>query len=198
MKLNKGMTLTEILIVVSILGFLAVLTTIYLRSQIFKSYDARRKTEVKRIGIAVEEYEKDKDCYPTSVSCQPGTDLKPYLNEIPCDPTTKTSYYYQPEESSCPKWYKLFAVLQNESDVDYRKGIGPSAAFSFSYSSPNAPIEDIQNTANYYVGCKSGVCVPVVINPNTGMPSCVINYSGTRCLTSCGTPQAPENECVEQ
>ena len=57
--LQTGMTLIEVMIVVAIIAFLAVLVTGYLRSQVFKGNDARRKADMKRIGIAMEEYEKD-------------------------------------------------------------------------------------------------------------------------------------------
>src|SRR5690242_15379639 len=96
-KYSRGFTLTELIIVVSIIGFLAVLSLIYLRTQTFKGTDAKRKSDIKNIQVAIEEYEKDNDCYPLPqvVTCEPGTGLSPYMSKIPCDPTTKASYYYE-------------------------------------------------------------------------------------------------------
>src|SRR3990170_6469076 len=95
-KNQSGITLTELMIVVVIIAALALLAFWALRTQIFKGYDARRKGDIARIKVAVEEYEKDHDCYPLPqlVVCDPGTGLRPYLDSIPCDPRTGASYYY--------------------------------------------------------------------------------------------------------
>lgn len=196
MKFKRGFTLTEMMIVIGIVGFLAVLITSFLRSQIFKANDAKRKAEIKRIGIAVEEYEKDKDCYPTAVTCTANTTLRPYLDTIPCDPISKEPYYYEHDGTSCPKWYRLYADLENEKDNDYQAGIGQGSAYSYYQSSPNAPEVASQIILTGFVGCKSGVCVPVQGPGPSNPPECQTNYSGTECLTSCGTPQNPLNECI--
>lgn len=200
---RKGMTLVEILIVISVIAFLAILAVIYLRTQIFKSYDARRKTEIKRIAIAVEEYEKDHDCYPisSSVVCTGGgAGLQPYLDRIPCDPVTGASYYYEHETTSCPKWYRIYSSLQNESDVDYQNSIGPNADFSYVYESPNAPTPGSQGgtggtggapQTNFY-GCFSGVCTQISWDSARPGPHCDPNFQNATCYGQCSSPS---NEC---
>ncbi len=94
---RKGVTLTELLIVISIIAFLATIALVSFRGQIFKATDAKKKSEIKKIQLAVEEYEKDNDCYPT---------------EWPVEP----DYSYQPEPGTCPSWYRIHTKLNDESD----------------------------------------------------------------------------------
>jgi prepilin-type N-terminal cleavage/methylation domain-containing protein len=200
---KKGMTLTEILIVVGIISFLAVLITVYLRTQVFKGYDARKKAEIKRIGIAAEEYEKDNNCYPLSnqVICNPGTGLRPYLDKVPCDPLTQASYYYEHEDAICPKWYRIYAVLNNDSDKDAQSYIGPGSAFNFVYGSSNSPAvtqstpppggQDLPPDTNFY-GCFSGVCTPITWDSARPGPICDPNFQNSTCYGQCANPG---NEC---
>lgn len=134
------MTLVEILVVMGIISFLAILGVVYFRSQIFKGNDARRKSDLARIQVAVEEYEKDNDCYPPEalVACEPGGGLTPYTARIPCDPGGG-SYFYEPEGALCPSWYRIYAKLENESDEDIDADIGPGRVYNYYAGSPNAP-----------------------------------------------------------
>ncbi len=185
---NKGLTLTELLIVISIIAFLAILIVAYLRSQVFKGNDARRKADLKRIGIAAEEYEKDKNCYPlpSLLSCNPGKGLLPYLSKIPCDPVTDATYLYDYEDSVCPKWYRIYGKLENEKDPDSILGIGPNSVFNFEYSSPNAPeIVSSGGTLDNFYGCKSGVCVPITWDPARPGPICDPNFQNSTCYGQC-------------
>lgn len=209
-KKSSGMTLIEVIIVVSIISFLIIAITVYLRTQIFKANDARRKAETKRIGIALEEYEKDNDCYPLSVICKPGTGLLPYLDKVPCDPVSGGSYLYEPQEGTiCPKWYRVYSILENENDVDHLGYVGPFSAFSYVYSSPNAPeivpaasptstpiptatSTSDPNPSDYY-GCFDGVCRPILWDPSRPGPECEISYNNSNCQTQC---QNPNSQCL--
>lgn len=139
---RTGFTLVELLIVISILSFLVLMGTSFFRNQIFKGNDAVRKADLKRIQIALEEYEKDFNCYPDAlvVACQPGDGLKPYVNSTPCDPKTDESYFYETDGSVCSRWYRMYTELVNESDSDIiDPGIGPLNSYNYYVSSPNAP-----------------------------------------------------------
>lgn len=188
-----GFTLTELMIVVGLISFLAVLITAFLRPQVFKANDAKRKADIKRISIAIEEYEKDNDCYPPAsvVSCENnGIGLIPYLNSIPCDPVSKDSYGYENDGSNCSKWYILYGDLQNEIDSDYLPNIGPQSLYSYYYSSPNAPTVTsgaTQNGADIFYGCFSGSCLPI------SGTICQPNYGSSSCYGNCVNPQ---NECI--
>lgn len=192
--IKSGFTLTELLIVVSIIIILAVLITAFLRTQLFKGNDARRKADIKRIGIAVEEYEKDNNCYPLSslvVCTANGAGLKPYLDKIPCDPVSKASYYYEHEDSVCPKWYSLYTNLQIESDSDYLEGLGPNGAYSYSGSSSNAQKAAKGGLSDFY-GCFSGACTQIYWDSTRPGPECDPNFQNSTCYGQCANP---DNEC---
>ncbi len=194
MKSKRGFTLTEIMIVIGIISFLAILIVAFLRNQVFKANDAKRKAEIKRIGIAVEEYEKDKDCYPTTVTCVANTSLRPYLDTIPCDPVSKAPYYYEHDGTSCPKWYRIYADLDNEKDNDYQAGIGLGAAYSYYQSSPNAPAleSSIPSGGDNFYGCLIGSCQQI------SEPYCEPKYGNSGCYGQCINPTTglPQNECI--
>ena len=187
--LKKGVTLTELLIVVAVIAFLAIVAFWAYRTQVFKGFDARRKTDIYQIKVAVEEYEKDNDCYPLPqlVVCNPGTGLRPYLDYIPCDPRSGASYYYDHEDSSCPKWFRLYATLENLKDRDYAGAIGPNGAYGYYSGSPNAPNPGFQGGGSFY-GCRSGSCVQIQWDPNRPGPECDPNYQSSTCYGQCGSP----------
>jgi len=189
--------------VVTVIALLVVLGMGLFKGQLFKGRDARRKSDINRIQVAVEEYEKDHDCYPAPdlVRCDPGTGLSPYINKVPCDPATHENYYYEPENSACPSWYLIFAKLENTNDSDFIPGIGLGGSYSYVAGSPNAPIPTPSATpvptpsgsappSNYW-GCKSGICVLL-----SGRDECSPNYASEGCSEQCGTPEQPLKECV--
>lgn len=207
-----GFTLTEVLIVVGIVAFLAVMILAYFRNQIFKARDAKRKADMHLIQEAVEEYEKDNDCYPDAslVICKPtGDGLRPYLAKIPCDPVSGDSYLYEPGgPTNCSKWYRMYAFLENQGVLV----LGPEGvAYDYYVSSPNAPTPQPISTsaptsspapsgpAGQYYACKSGVCVPISWNYITNQPECDPNwFLVPNCFGDCGTPSNPLRECVPQ
>ena len=188
---------------VAIIALLAVLVITTIRSQILKGNDARRKADIARIQVAVEEYEKDNDCYPTTVVCGSfNQEVTPYLKVVPCDPITKLSYAYEPSGPACPVWYRIYADLQNEGDQDLTPYIGPGNAYSYWASSPNAP-DPVPGSpppqtpgpsgspggqADYW-GCKSGVCSPLI-----SQFECSPNYTTPACGSGC-TGTDPNEEC---
>ncbi len=198
--MKKGLTLVELMIVISLIGFMAIIAASYLRQQVHKGNDARRKADINKISLAVEEYEKDNDCYPqpSEMVCNPGIGLNPYLDKIPCDPANRISYYYEHDgDSSCPRWYRIYAKLDNAEDSDYQAEIGPSGIYSYYASSPNAPALSSETTGlSGLFGCKSGVCVPITWDPSRPGAACDSNYGQSDCQGTCGTPFSPLNECV--
>lgn len=133
--------------VVAFISILSTLVTVFVTGNIAKSNDAKRKSDIDRITIAIEEYEKDNNCYPKAdsmQSCGSGSNIAihPYLSNVPCDPQTKNSYGYEvgPESSSCGSWYRVYAKLQNTSDSQIASGIGPDSGYNFYKGSENAPI----------------------------------------------------------
>lgn len=183
------------LVVISIIVILTLIIIWFLRNQIFKGNDAKRKGDIHKIQVAVEEYEKDNDCYPLPqlVVCDPGDGLKPYFSKIPCDPTTNASYYYEYEDSSCPSWYRIYTNLQNLSDSDIKGYCGPDYAFNYYMTSPNAPDPDCTLVENGggggpsqdFYGCFSGSCLPISWDPARPGPECDPNYGSSTCYSQC-------------
>lgn len=136
LKRSSGMTLVEIIVVLAIFMILVILSYLAFkpRFQLSKARDARRKADLKTISNALEDYLGDNLCYPDGSeinNCNPGDGLKPYLNKIPCDPLTSTSYFY--DRLECKK-YVLYSTLEIEEDVvDYGAG-------NYAVSSPNLRI----------------------------------------------------------
>jgi len=215
---NIGFTLIEIMIVIAIICILLILAYLVLTTQLAKGRDSKRKSDIYYIKEAVEEYEKDHDCYPNPLpACNPGDGLRPYLNKIPCDPTTKVDYNYvpDPDHQVCPQWYWIFSELEYRNDPQIEKlgclnGCGPVGDVNYNYyqTSPNAPepvkgesppteppsIPPSTITPPTYYGCYSGICSQIIYDPVQG--PCTPNYFQSNCNNSClkddGTPQ---NEC---
>lgn len=204
--MKRGFTLIELLIVTSIIALL-ILTVFFLaRSQYLKGRDARRKADMHKIQEAVEEYEKDHDCYPDPelVTCDPGNGLIPYLTKIPCDPATGLSYYYENDGANCAKYYRIFVSLENLGDLSITPGIGPAGAYNFYLGSPNAPVPGsglvpsptftplptsgvVCGGLNYF-GCINAVCQPIACNAQGTGPVCQPGYDNPNCSGQCGPP----------
>lgn len=67
MKIRKGFTLLELLVVISLIILLAVIALVLFNpwAQIGKGYDAKRKHDLSELRKAYEDYYNDKGCYPT-------------------------------------------------------------------------------------------------------------------------------------
>jgi len=212
-KFVTGFTLIELIIVITILGLLAIFAIVFLKNQLYKGNDAKRKSDLSRIKVAVEEYEKDHNCYPLYINtCGVDTNnlIYPYLNNIPCDPVSGLPYVYEHDGSnSCPKWFRTYTLLQYLKDLSITLGIGPSGHNNFNYyiSSPNAPIL-VGSTSTPgptvgptsppvypgdYYGCLSGVCTLITWDVEIPGPGCNPTYQNSTCYGQCVNPQ---NECV--
>lgn len=131
-KKNQGFTLIEILVVMVIIGILAVIGSGGFRTAQMKSRDAKRKGDLKHIGEALEMYYNDHSAYPTAtlgqiVNDQPTTipwgsrffdDANTiYMVELPVDPKTSSTYYYDSDGT----YFQLYARLENTNDKSVPK-----------------------------------------------------------------------------
>jgi len=189
-----GFTLIEVLVAVAIIAILIMLVIGTFIRQIAKGNDARRKADLDRIKVAVEEYEKDHNCYPLVIAC--GGDernlLHPYLNNVPCDPVTRDTYGYDDEADegggTCPRWFRIYAALQNSDDTSIIPKIGPGAAYNYYVSSPNAPYP--APLYDFLWGCVKGVCKKIY--PDENGKYCEPNYPDQPCGGGCGSGGSPE------
>lgn len=120
-KNRKGFTLIELLVVIAIIGILATIVLVSLNTARIKARDARRESDIRQIGLALEMYYDAQTSvkYPLTAA-YPGA-LSTYMQAVPKDPTSATDYTYTSADGST---YCLIADLE----VD---------ATSFFYSAPN-------------------------------------------------------------
>lgn len=197
MKDSSGLTLSEIIVVVAILGLLIILAmqTIKPSYQLAKARDERRVADLKKISTALEDYAGDKDCYPDAIydetkeGCYADQGFGHYLKNIPCDPLTKEPYPYEKPDDACNK-YVVYATLELEKDITY--GLGNYALASPNLlleptllptsapgeGEPTAPPSEPSATPTFapgetrYYGCVSGECTLL-----EGPPYCQPNFA---------------------
>lgn len=145
----RGITLLEILITIIILSILILSSFLVLPSHIAKSRDATRKTNLHRVKTALNEYYYEAGNFPLTLpDCdQPlkiGNEV--ILNKIPCDPKTKSPYFYQINIGQ-PDSFRMYTNLENITDlsisfVQCQKGCGPSCQYNYGVSSSNILLEN--------------------------------------------------------
>lgn len=208
-----GFTLTEMMIVIAIIAILAVIAMMSFLAQQHKGNDSKRKADLDRIKIAVEEYEKDNNCYPPAalmMKCGNDADIAihPYLSNVPCDPTTGEPYRYEVGSTTCPDWFRIFSLLQYTKDPSVILNIGPTDDPNYNYyvSSDNAPIPIGSSStptglpaacgeADRRYGCISGTCVEVQLNASC-QPVCDPAYDSMAICAGQCTSGNPASECV--
>jgi len=179
---HKGFTLAELLVVVSIIVVLAaaVLIGIDPLKQLLKGFDARRRSDLEKIKIALENYYADHECYPAfpkdsrnrpTYTC--GSDiLDPYLKIMPCDPNTQKPYliYMTPEADACPQQFAVYATIYSFFDSSRNKiSRCPNTIVVTSAGIKNTEIiSGCAFTTPCFTtyGCKTGSCVIVADDGN--------------------------------
>ncbi len=123
LKLNKGFTLVELLIVIAIIGVLASLLMVNFVGIRQRARDAQRKSDLRQIQSALELYRSDQGEYPKTLTG--GQPLKNgstiYMSEIPSDPNftgSGSNYKYAGQNKQLLDGtdYTLSACLENSSD----------------------------------------------------------------------------------
>jgi type II secretion system protein G len=122
-RINKGFTLVELLVVVGIIGILATLLMANFIGVRQRARDAQRKSDIRQIQSALELYRSDIGSYPAALpvcgsSLTGGTPVNTYMQKVPCDPSGSTyynsgSYRYT---GSGGTTYTLSGCLENTAD----------------------------------------------------------------------------------
>ncbi|MFH1601378.1 MAG: prepilin-type N-terminal cleavage/methylation domain-containing protein [Candidatus Shapirobacteria bacterium] len=114
----KGFTLTELLIVITIIGFLTTLLALAYVSQLKKARDAERKAQIQKIKIAFEDYFADWGCYPSDPAIFEHCGSKaftPWLEKVYCD-SLGNFYRVVVEDDECPDYYAIYTNIEYLKD----------------------------------------------------------------------------------
>ncbi len=157
---TKGFTLIEWLIVIAIISILLIIVFAHINPlrERDRATDSRRKADLDRISIALEEFYSDHDCYPSQETFNLREGLRPYLSQTPRDPDTNEPYAYTPEDSSCPQYYRVYANLRWEDDsaineVGCEVGCGPDGIYNYGTASPGVGLV----TEEIVTGCSADI-----------------------------------------
>ena len=114
---NRAFTMIELLVVIAIIGILVAAIVVAFVSARQKSRDARRKTDLKNIQVALQLYSDDHDgYYPTGIygsSDGNGLSSGGYMSSVSHDPSGG-QYLYGVKSNH--KEYVLGATLENTKD----------------------------------------------------------------------------------
>lgn len=121
--IRQGFTLIELLIVVGMIVIMIGAVIMFLNpfSQIQKSQDAKRKSDLSAIQKSLELYYQDTGRYPPSTldfkissnaqSIDWGAAWQPYMAKVPVDPVSTKRYVYFTPPAANGQTYYLYASL---------------------------------------------------------------------------------------
>lgn len=150
-KVNTlGFTLVELLIAITIIAILSIIGLSVYQSVYKSSRDAKRRSDLKFIQSALEQYHGDQKYYPFTLPSN-GSELSftnssgrkfVYMNKVPQDPGT-TPYLYMPSGTGCSSndtaascsGYCLYVRLENSTGVTSDPGcsVPPSGYSGYNY-----------------------------------------------------------------
>lgn len=194
----KGITLIELLIVMAVLGFLILFSALAVPTQLKKARDAKRKSDLEKIKIALYDYHFDSNCFlKTLPACGErfGSEEMAYLAHFPCDPQ-KNPYGYQTEDKECSQWFKVLTNLENNQDsgiakVGCQNGCGSECEYNYGLASSNIRVNE--GCVAYYACTPSGNCEEFE-DPSLSQCPRIFENNST-CNDVCGEK---ENRCHDE
>ncbi len=140
-----GLTLIELLIVMSLIAILAAALWGNFFSSVNKGRDSRRKQDLDAISKSLELYYNDTKSYPVPTLINwgapftnPNNSTVVYMQKLPADPTYPSSTYCYDSDGA---YYKIYATLENKDDPKIIPTVAcpPLSATYYNYgiSSPN-------------------------------------------------------------
>lgn len=183
-KKQSGLTLIEILIVIALLMLILLAIFKVFGTDVNRAKDAQRKSDLRDIKLAFEDYYNDHQSYPPREYLDDcgGDSLRPYLKAVPCDPETGKPYLYMPFPDDGTQGYRVLSILNDKSDPIIEK-FGCEGGCGIPEDNP-----EFTNSFDYVYGIAEGV--PLVLNgavfpTSTPAPS----------TTATPIPTAQENYC---
>jgi type II secretion system protein G len=128
LKKESGFTLIELIIVMVIIGILVILLLPNLSNGPKRARDSERKSELRTVASALEQYFADKTAYPQAADYAGlSAHLVPdYIKDsMPADPKAGQSYTYTREPSGCDNsgtncsGFEVTGTLEYDKDKDY-------------------------------------------------------------------------------
>lgn len=114
----SGFTILDVVVVIIVVGFFAVLIIPGLINGPSRARDATRKSDLRVIKASLENYYNEKGNYPAKLSDLTAGST-PYIKDLPKDPSTKTEYIYT-TTGNPPSSFVLQAKLENKNDKDLK------------------------------------------------------------------------------
>lgn len=195
LRTNRGLTLSEVLVVIAILGILILLAAFFIRPifQIGKAKDAERKSDLKKLATVLEDYATDHKCYPNEAL---GLNvLAPkYLPQIPKDPKTKQSYTYKCKNNGdcssgagCTK-FAIFTTLESETGTSYEQG-------NYVVTSPNYSLGGSGSAEIGCYACIDGTCTRVGSQADCEDPTFMQGQAKYEMLATCSGNDCCHSTC---
>jgi general secretion pathway protein G len=133
---NSGFSILEIVVVIIVIAFFAMLIIPGLISGPARARDATRKSDLRLIKSALENYYNNNNSYPATLAdLEKG--VPPFIKKLPKDPKTGKDYVYI-TTGNPPGTFVLQATLENKNDKDLKTN----------NNDPNTGLYIIQGTNN--------------------------------------------------